>query len=264
MRIMQMKGFPTAVEITDVGQLIKDRSTLRLVRQIDQAIPLIGYMAWPNDEVARERWLEAHRSDDVHVLREFDRALKNIQQHWARVADIAHLHYDIDQGHHQQRRGGASAGKAIALIDAQAKSKGTGAAKLWEIWKKYKDVAHLITAAVVVSADAQTRHRIAPYGQKLHQFQPYEMASFIPELVIAVAITIEKYGLDNVAHGCAAPMLDPETVWRIPPEMNVNALPFRARQLTEMNLAVLRDRRAGNRGKANSKTTPVFAETSSA
>jgi hypothetical protein len=89
---------------------------------------------------------------------------KIIQQHWARVAEIVHKHFDLAQGQHQKHRGGASVGKAIALIDANAKSKGTGAAKLWEIWKRYKDVAHLVTAAILVSGDVQTRHRMAPYG----------------------------------------------------------------------------------------------------
>ena len=91
-----------------------------------------------------------------------------------------HLHLDLAHGGHQERRGGASLGKAIALIDAKAKSKGTGKAKLWEIWTAYKDVAHLVTAAVLVAADAQTRHRSAPYGLKLHQFQPYRMAMLCP------------------------------------------------------------------------------------
>src|SRR5215472_13480371 len=114
------------------------------------------------------------------------------------------------------RPSGASVGKAIALIDAKAKTKGTGAAKLWEIWKRYKDVAHLVTAAVLVSAEAQTRNRKEPYGIRLHQFQPYRMALLMPELVIAVALTIEKYGLEFVTHSRAEPVFDPQSLWRIP------------------------------------------------
>jgi hypothetical protein len=52
-------------------------------------------------------------------------------------ADILHLHYDMTVGGHQQRRGGPSVGKAIFLVEAIAKSKGTSAANLWEIWKTY-------------------------------------------------------------------------------------------------------------------------------
>src|SRR5262245_78255 len=113
----------------------------------------------------------------------------------SRRSDIVHHHFDFDRGQHQKTRGGASVGKAIALIDAIAKSKGTGAAKLWDIWKSYKDVAHLITATVLISGEATARHRKAPYQAKLHQFQPYRMAMLLPDLVISVAMSIESYGL---------------------------------------------------------------------
>jgi hypothetical protein len=62
------------------------------------------------------------------------------------------------------RRGGSSVGKAISLIDANAKTKGTGTAKLWEIWKTYKDVAHLVMAAVLVArrgAPVRRGHELA-------------------------------------------------------------------------------------------------------
>jgi hypothetical protein len=88
--------------------------------------------------------------------------LKLIQQHWARVADIVHLHWDLFHGGHQRRRGGASVAKAIAIIAANAKTKGTGAAKLWQIWAEFKDVAHLATAAVLISSEALRRRTSAP------------------------------------------------------------------------------------------------------
>ena len=117
------------------------------------------------------------------------------------MADIVNTHHDLLEGQHQKRRGGASIGKAISLVSVNAKSKGTGAAKLWEVWKTYKDVAHLVTAAVLVSAEAQIRHRMKPYGLKLHEFQPYRMAMALPDLVISVAMTIEKFGLEFVPYG---------------------------------------------------------------
>ena len=186
--------------------------------------------------------------------------LKTIQQHWARVADIVHLHCDLAQGQHQKRRGGASVGKAIALIDAKARSKGTSAAKLWDIWKRYKDAAHLITAAVLVSAEAQTRNRKEPFGIRLHQFQPYRMALLMPEFVISVALTIEKYGLEFVTHSSAEPLFDPQSLWRIPADINVAPISLPIRKITNSDVVVLNARRAGNRGQANRrKTTPVSA-----
>jgi hypothetical protein len=84
----------------------------------------------------------------------------------------------------------------------------------------------------------------------------------VPELVIAVAMTIEDYGLRQIAHGQAEPMSDPASLWRIPADINLTPVAPRVRQLTKLDLAVLRARRAGNRGKA--KTTPVSAQSSKA
>lgn len=258
MQIGAFTGSP--IHITELESLTKGRLLKDVVIWPNQAVPLVGYMAWPNDEDVRNHWIDAHERNDEFGLIAFVRKLKIIQQHWARVADIVHLHYDLTQGRHQQARAGASVGKAIALIDANAKSKGTGEAKLWEIWAAYKDVAHLIAAAVLVSGDVQSRHRLAPYGLKLHQFQPFRMAMLLPELVVSVAMTIENYGLQHVAHGRTEPLFDPESFWHIPPDINVAAISLPARMITRTDVAVLNARRAGNRGKGKRrKTTPVFA-----
>jgi hypothetical protein len=256
MRTMQIRPFPgTQMQIGDLGLLIKGRLLRDLVVWPDQAVPLVGYMAWPNDPIIRERWLEAHRRNDDSTISDLARGLTIIQQHWARVADIVHLHNDLVHGRHQERRGGASVGKAISLIDANAKSKGTGTAKLWEIWTTYKDVAHLVTAAVLVSAEAKTRHQVAPF-----LLQPYRMAMLLPELVISVAMTFENQGLQRVAYGRTEPMFDPASLWRIPADINLTPLAPPIRKITKTDLAVLSARRAGNRGKANRRrTTPVLA-----
>ena len=117
-----------------------------------------------------------------------------------------------------------------------------------------------MTAAVLVAAEAQTRHRSAPYGLRLHQFHPYRMAMLMPELVIAVAMTIEDYGLQQIAHRQAEPMFDPESLWRIPADFNLDPIAPPPRKLTKIDRAVLKARRAGNRRKAKPrKTTPVLA-----
>ena len=110
------------VQIADPGLLIKARLSCDQVVWPEQAVPLVGYMAWPNDPIMRDRWLEAHRRDDQSAISDLARGLTIVEQHWARAADIVHLHYDLVHGRHQERRGGASVGKAISLIDANAKS----------------------------------------------------------------------------------------------------------------------------------------------
>ena len=175
MRTMQIDRFPgEKIEITDLGPLIIERLTDERVVWPQQAVPLVGYMAWPNDAAARGSWLLAHQDNDQPAPSELTRKLKIIQQHWARVADIVHLYFDLVKGRHQERRGGASVGKAISLIKANAKSKGTGTAKLWEVWKSYKDVAYLVTAAVLVSGEAQTRHQSARLRKGSINFSPTE------------------------------------------------------------------------------------------
>ena len=260
MRTMEIRPFPgSKTTITDLEFLIKERLTHDRVLRPDQAVALVGYMAWPSDSVMREHWLKAHQHSDQSTINELTQGLKLTQQHWARVADIVHLHQDLAHGGHQQRRRGPSVGKAISLISASAKSKGTGTAKLWEIWKTYKDVAHLVTAAVLVAAEAQTLHRTAPYGLKLHQLQPYRMAMLLPELVISVAMSIEDHGLKQVAYSRTEPMFDPESLWRIATDTNIDPLPPPVRKITKTDLAVLGARRAGNRGKAKRRsTTPVL------
>ncbi len=258
MRTMVIRPFPSAkTSITDLAALIKKRLINDLVEYPDQAVPVVGYMAWPNDPTMRERWLDAHRRDDPTAISQLAQGLKLVEQHWARVGDIAHLHYDLAHGRHLKRRGGTSVSKAIALIDANAKSKGTGTAKLWEIWATYKDVAHLITAAVLVSAEAKTRHQVAPF-----LLQPYRMAMLMPELVISVAMTFEAHGLQHIPYSRTEPMFDRESLWRIPADINLTPLAPPVRQITRTDLAVLRARRAGNRGKA--KTTPVLGQSSKA
>jgi hypothetical protein len=261
MRTMEIAPFPgERIQISDLESFIKPRLLGEMVIWPDQALPLVGYMAWPNDANARKRWVDAHRPPIDHpAIGALARKLKIMQQHWTRVADIVHLHYDLTQGRHQERRGGASVGKAISLIAAKAESKGTGTAKLWENWTTYKDVAHLVTAAVLVSAEAQTRHRKAPYGLKLHQLQPYRIAMLLPELVISIAMTIETYGLKCVAVGRTEPLFDPESLWRVPPDINLPPLEPPTRRITKTDQAVLNARRAGNRGRRKQrKTTPVF------
>ncbi len=261
MRTLQIRGFPgRQIHITELESLPKGRLLRDVVIWPDQAVPLVGYMIWPNDEEARNGWIDAHKRNDASEINSLLRKFRIVQQHWARTADIVHHHYDLAKGGHQRARGGASVGKAISLIDANAKSKGTSAAKLWEIWAAYKNVGHLVTAAVLIAGDVQTRHRMRPYGLKLHQFQPYRIAMLLPELVIAVAMTIEKYGLKHVPHGRKEPLFDPETFWRIPRNINVAAVPLPIRKITQTDVAVLNARRAGNRGKAkHGKTTPVLA-----
>jgi hypothetical protein len=66
----------------------------------------------------------------------------------------------------------------------------------------------------------------------------------------------ERYGLGVESDARPEPVLDPDTLWRIPTDINVTPLPPPFRKLRPQDIVVLNNRRAGNRGRAN-KTTPV-------
>ena len=172
MRTMSIPPFSRQIEILDLENFIRTRLSQSVVWWPEQAIPLAGYMGWPNDPAARSkaeailrRWPEGSSTIPPRLGR--------IQHEWVRVADVMHLHYDIAQGRHQARRGGASIGKAIALAAAITKSTGTGVATFWNYWKKYKDVAHLVTAATLICAEAHARGQAGPFGLSLNQFLPF-------------------------------------------------------------------------------------------
>jgi len=264
MRVMEIPGFPEKVEISDLDDFFKPRLSQTVVIWPEQAIPLLGYMCHPNDPAAREAllvtlrsWPEASEDTPPAV----PKGLGRTQHEWQHVADIFHLHRDLVEGEHQTRRGGPSIGKAITLAQANAKSRGTGAATLWSDWSAYKDVAHLVTAAMLISAETRTRYRnkpFEPFGLRWDQFIPFQMTMLMPDLVLTVALEFERLGLSFVPHARSEPTLDPETLWRIPPDINVAPLTPPARKVRPQDLVVLKDRRAGNRGKANAaKTTPV-------
>jgi hypothetical protein len=93
------------------------------------------------------------------------------------------------------------------------------------------------------------------------QIQPFLIAMLMPEFVIALALPFQDYGLNSTPQSREQPMLAPETVWRVPPDVDVVAVPPPVRKVNSESIAILNTRRAGNRGKSKSakiaKTTPV-------
>jgi hypothetical protein len=166
-----------------------------------------------------------------------------IQIRWARVADILHPHCDMTAGNHMKRRGGTSVGKAIELITKNSRVKGRSAATVWAIWTEFKDVAHLVAAAVLLLAEAKVRSGKEGWGQPA-QLSACRVVMLAPEAVLAVGKSLQQYGLDVEVHGREDPLFDPETVWRIPDWVNVEPLPPPARKLTTSDIQVLNARRA--------------------
>jgi hypothetical protein len=276
MRFIDLEPFPQPIDpVVPPANLIRQRLSNDLIQFPPQAVELLGVMAWPNDQSKRARWVKAHVpvsetdsadlkslsgywSADRGALAEFLPEIRKIQKHWARVADIVHLHFDLDHGGHQRRRGGVSVGKAIALVSGFATSKGTGDSRLWEFWKRYKDSAHLIAAAVLISAEANTLQQKHSFLRDPSELQPYRVAMLMPDLVLSVGMAFEKHGLGLRPHSRDDSMLATATLWQVPKSVNLRPMEPPVRRVPPHYIALLAARRAGNRGKANRrKTTPV-------
>jgi hypothetical protein len=133
MRLMEIPRFPRKIEILDLDKFLRARLSQTVVMWPEQAIPLPGYMCYPSDLHAGPTmlrtllsWQEASEDRPPTIPKKLGR----IQHNWLRVADIFNLYSDLIAGRHQARRGGASVGKAITLVAANAESRGTKASTL--------------------------------------------------------------------------------------------------------------------------------------
>jgi hypothetical protein len=256
-RTMSIPPFERKIEIGDFDFFVRSRLAQAVVIWPEQAIPLIGFMAWPNQPELRAESVAALRGW-FEGSRVIPPRLRQIQTDWGRVGDIFNIHYDLTAGDHQRRRGGSSIGKAISIAAARIRARGARAANLWRAWQAYKDVAHLVTAATIITADARERAKVKPigeFGPHARKLPPLHITMLMPDFVLSVALWLQEYGLKNIPQSREQPMLDPETLWRVPPNINVVAVPPPARKIDSHGIAVLNARRAGSRGKSKPRKT---------
>ena len=79
------------------------------------------------------------------------------------------------------------------------------------------------------------------------------MALLMPDFVLAVAMEFERYGLRAASKARAESALDPDTLWRIPADINVVPVTPPTGPLGPQDIVVLNNRRAGNRGRARQR-----------
>lgn len=251
MRTMCVRSFPRPIKISDFEHLVRTRIREERIEWPEQAFSLIGYMAWPNDPENRAKSVRKVQ-DWQHGSKAIPKRLLTIQRQWLRVGDIFQFHRALTAGGHQQRRGGPSVGKGIELAHVLTKSRGARKSNLWRSWTSYRDVAHLVAAAAMIGFHAQLWAKIESIGKRgplSDRLQPFQIALLMPEFVIAVALSLQEYGLSHLAEGSDEPMLNRETLWRIPADINVTPVQPPERHLNKEELAVLSERRAGNRGR---------------
>ncbi|WGJ14154.1 hypothetical protein QEV83_16095 [Methylocapsa sp. D3K7] len=136
-----------------------------------------------------------------------------------------------------------------------------GKANLWKRWAAYKDVAHLVTAATIICAEAHAIAKVKPLGEfglPRGQIQLFNVAMLMPDFVLSLALFLQNYGLAHRPQARDELMLDPETLWRISPDMNISEIAPPVRKINQQCIAILNARRAGNRGKRQHReTTPI-------
>ena len=116
----------------------------------------------------------------------------------------------------------------------------------------YKDVAHLVTAATLICAEARNIFRDRPpgrWGLSATQITPFQMTWLMPDFVLAVAMEFERHGLRIASPARTEPALDPDTMWRIPADINVVSFAPPIRKLRLQDIVVLNNRRAGKRAR---------------
>lgn len=265
MRTMDIPKFLDRVEIADIAAFTDARLAGEF-QPSEQAIILAEYMFYPADEEARASFRSALRSC-ADPLRLNLKGMRRIQYLWLRVADVFHLYYDLAKGDHQSRRGGATISKAAHLAAKNTKSLGTSEATFWSAWKAYKDVAPLVTATILVWTNARivfpgeyvfafrTHDDAEPL--KPHRLTPFHIVLLMPDLVLAVGRSFEEFGLTIAGRPDAG--LDPETLWRIPADINANAVVPPTRTIRPDDKLILNARRAGNRGRAHRAETTLIS-----
>ena len=110
MRTMEIPCFSDKIEITDLVHLYKTRFRQKLALRAAIAVPLLGYMGWPNDSAAREDAMQMLRAWlDGDESKEFWQRIRLMHQHWGRVATTVMLHHGMSDGGYRHRTN-ASAG----------------------------------------------------------------------------------------------------------------------------------------------------------
>jgi hypothetical protein len=228
-------------------------------------------MAWPNDEPRRDSFVATYLSlllqEDNTVVgsdrnvpltvnhAEFRRfgglgavaqpaldrltdEVAHFQRDWLLVADIFHKTVDIAYDKRLQSKVGTSISKAIDLCENERTL--PGHSQLRRAWSDFRDVAHLLTAGAYLTHGGLAN-------------SPVEEASILkaiwitPDLVCALAGGFQISGLQPKSGRDASTILQPQTLWQIPPAL-ISAKPFIPfRQLTEDQVQCLQARRASKK-----------------
>jgi hypothetical protein len=231
-------------------------------------------MTWPNDEGRRELFLSAcaakaieiadiehhyREGADDHsnatrgiltlagksinlgsladvVISELDGEMAAARVAWKNVADLMQTLARLDADPHAQERGGASIAKAKDLIDAS--KAGANRQRLEADWSAFQDVAPLAAATAKLATVAVGQTKDKNLGDPLYPI------FFDPTSVLCMAFLFQRFGLSLIPHGRSEPVLSPETLWRLPTDVEIVPPSLTWRLLDEGSLDILATRKA--------------------
>jgi hypothetical protein len=162
-----------------------------------------------------------------------------MQQRWLLVADIFQTIVDMAHEDSIVLRRGSSISKAIDLCELERGL--PGHSQLRKAWSDFRDVAHLLTASAYLAHKGLAHSGTADHASILNAIW------VAPDAVLALAGGLQDFGLQPKSIRGEAPILRPETVWRIPAHV-VPEKPFIVfRRLTQAQLEFLNTRRASKK-----------------
>jgi hypothetical protein len=125
--------------------------------------------------------------------------------------------------------------------------------RLSKDWSDFRDVSHVIaaSAAVAFAGREQTKQQ-----QASAVLTPLLL---VPEVVLALGLAFQKFGLAFEPHGQRTSILPSKTLWRIPAIIQFDPLPLPVRRLSDADLKFLTTVRCA-RPKRDRLATPLQLE----
>jgi len=276
MRFMPLRALPTQLTPTppaETGKVLRDRVKSGTWPLPEASAMLHAIMTWPNDEERRQLFLDAgaakalgfgdigrgagagtadrSRAGDIltlagrpinfggladAVINELENEIAAARFAWKNVADLmqtlARMHFDP----RVQARGAASLSKAKDVVDAS--KRGANRQRLESDWSNFRDVAPLATATATLAAIAVNQTGDKSLGDPIYPI------FFDPESVLCMASMFQQLGLTMIPHGRKEPILSPDTLWRLPSDVEIIPPPFDWGPLDDSSIDVLSSRKA--------------------
>jgi len=275
MRGMNLPQLPVqAHSLEQCVELYLERLSTDDFLRPDVSLLLTAYMAWPNEEADRDsfvatcqtRFIIAETGDgDASAPKVADAGesilvdkfggfkavakpafdylsdkIARMQHRWLLVADIFQKIVDMAHDDNIELRRGSSISKAIDLCELERRM--PGHSQLRKAWSDFRNVAHLLAASAYLAHEG-----IVHSAATAHQASILNAIWVAPDAVLPLAAGLQDFGLQPKSIRGEAPILRPETVWRIPAHV-VPEKPFIVfRRLTQAQLDFLSTRRVSKK-----------------